>query len=89
MGWAWYQYLSLCCGGTFVAAAGFVLFKLFFALPGGILVVPPGVEYMAFWREIMDERARVRGRITKKLVLWVGFSMGLVIVGATIWLIAF
>lgn len=79
--WRWYQFAGVCGGLVAILVAGIVIWALFFALPGGIFVVPEGVDMIDYWRDIMDRRAKVRGRITKRLVLSVGLALGLAIAG--------
>jgi hypothetical protein len=89
--WFWQDWTGLQWGagvGALLLAvlAGVIIYAVIFGVPGGIFFVPEGEEVMHFWRGVMDRRAEVRGRITRKMVAYMGFAVGLLIVaGGAVW----
>jgi hypothetical protein len=86
--WSVAQWIGAAGVGLLVVLAGLVIYAVFFSMPGGIFFVPAGMEYEEYWRRIMDERAAIRGRITKRMLIYLGFALGMLGgAGAIIWLL--
>ncbi len=85
--WSVSQWVALVLALLLVAVAALILYLTFIRKPGGVFIVDEGEEVMDFWRGVMDKRAAVRGRFTRRMALYSGFSTAIVgIAGVVLWL---
>lgn len=86
--WLWYQWAAAGMIALLIILAGTIIYAMIFAIPGGIFFVDDGIEVPDYWREIVDRRAEVRGRITKRMVLWIGFATAMLLgAGWLVWVV--
>lgn len=84
--WAWYQWAAVAGIALLIGFAGLLVYAVFFGRPGDTYMVPTGEDAVLFWREIMNRRAELRGRITRRMIFYLFAALSFLgLAGGVIW----
>lgn len=77
--WVWWEWGIAIIALIVLVLALTIIYAAVFGQPGGIFFVEDGVEVHEYWRSVMKRREDVRGRITKRMAILIGFAVAMLI----------